>query len=448
MTERERVLEQFRSPDSAWRTRAARDIERYRKGDFTLRVTDRAGKPIPDAVLAVTLRNHAFRFGANLFMLDEFDDAEKDALYRRKFPECFNMATIPFYWDAVEPERGKPRYDADSPRIYRRPATELCLDYCETNGIEPREHGLAYASFFPKWLHSATVEETKAALRRRFSEVRERFASRIPTLEITNELEWGDVKNAFYYERDYMEWCYKTAEEFFSDNTIAVNEWLGLSFGDRGKFNDKYYSYIENTLLKGARIDQIGFQYHTFFPREQEYEETKKYYDPEKLYRHLDLYATLDRPLELTEVTIPAYSWEAEDEEIQAELIESLYTLWFSHPKMRHIIYWNLVDGYAHVWESDDEKRRATQGNMTYGENIYYGGLLRFDLSEKPAYRRLRHLIREVWHTEEALAAKDDGKASFRGFYGDYEVAVTVGGETKVYPVSFSEDGEQVLVIE
>ena len=94
----------------------------------------------------------------------------------------------------------------------------------------------------------------------------------------------------------------------------------------------------------------------------------------------MDLYSGLGKPLQVTEVTVPAYSNEAEDEAIQAEIIEKLYTVWFSHPAMEQIIYWNLVDGYAYVPYTDPERIAASQGDMTLGENVYYGGLLRFDI--------------------------------------------------------------------
>ena len=58
------------------------------------------------------------------------------------------MATLPFYWNDLEPEKGKQRYEKDSPKIYRRPTIDLCIEYCEQNGIEPREHALAYDAFF------------------------------------------------------------------------------------------------------------------------------------------------------------------------------------------------------------------------------------------------------------------------------------------------------------
>ena len=74
------------------------------------------------------------------FMLDELETEEKNKKYKKCFAELFNMATLPFYWRDLEPEKDKQRYDKDSPKIYRRPATDLCIEFCEEHGIEPREH--------------------------------------------------------------------------------------------------------------------------------------------------------------------------------------------------------------------------------------------------------------------------------------------------------------------
>ena len=34
------------------------------------------------------------------------------------------------------------------------------------------------------------------------------------------------------------------------------------------------------------------------------------------------------------------------------------------------------------------------------GENYYYGGLLRYDLSPKPAYYTIKDLFEKTWHTD------------------------------------------------
>lgn len=428
MSQRRKILQLFDEKSDLIGKKVAEGIERNRKGDAVVRVCDKSGKPIPGVVLNIRQKSHEFRFGANLFVLDELETREKNEAYKRYFAELFNMATLPFYWNATEPQRGFLRYAKDSPRIYRRPPPDLCIEFCEEHGIEPREHALAYDGFFPEWLYKASVQEVKRELERRFAEISERYAAKIPTIEVTNEMEWDRGRTAFYDERDYVEWCFKKAEKYFPHNKLCINEHTPLCWGDKIRAADKYYAYIEANLLKGARIDAIGMQYHLFNRREREYEETRLTLDPERIYRTLDLYSDFGKPIQITEITVPAYSWEKEDEEVQADLIEKLYSVWFSHPSVEQIIYWNVVDGYAYLCTSDPEKIKASQGDMTLGENYYHAGLLRFDLTPKPAYFRIRELTQKRWNTKERKVTDADGFAGFRGFYGNYEIEAEVGG--------------------
>ena len=47
-------------------------------------------------------------------------------------------------------------------------------------------------------------------------------------------------------------------------------------------------------------------------------------------------------------------------------------------------MYWDLVDGNAPA---------GALGAMDQGWNAHYAGLLRFDMSEKPAFKMLKHLV-------------------------------------------------------
>ncbi len=403
-------------------------IELYRKGLGSITVKDKNGDPVKDAKIVLKQKNHEFRFGANIFMLDELESDEKNEKYKRLFADTFNMATLPFYWDATEPEKGKTRYEKDSSPLYRRPAIDLCMEFCEKNGIEPREHALAYEHFFPKWLYGASEFEVKRELERRYKEISERYASRIRTIEVTNEMAWEKGRTSFYDDPDYVRWCFELADKYFPCNQLVINETTSHCWKDMCRATDKYYSYIEANMLKGARIDAIGMQYHLFYRREQEYEKTRLTLDPESLYRHMDLYANFGKPLQITEVTVPAYSNDEEDEAIQAEIAERLYSIWFSHPAVEQIIYWNIIDGYAHLWDPDPEKIRKSQGDMSLGENYYYGGLLRFDMTPKPAYYAIKDLIEKKWHTETEVCTGNFGKTSFKGFFGSYDVEVYSNG--------------------
>ena len=447
MSDRKRILDLFDAQEDFWKQRVSDGIERYRKGNGRITVTDKNGVPVPNAKIKLTQARHEFRFGANLFMLDELETDEKNEKYKKYFSELFNMATLPFYWDALEPQRGKPRYEKDSPKVYRRPSPDLCIEFCEKHGIEPREHALAYDQFFPAWLKGASVSEVKAELQRRFAEISERYADKIPTIEVTNEMEWTRGVTSFYDEPDFVEWCFKQAERYFPDNRLCINEHQGLAWKDRCRATDKYYAYIEANMLKGARIDAIGMQFHLFNKREEEYARTRQMLDPESLYKHMDLYSNFGKPLQITEVTVPAYSWESDDEKIQADIIERLYSIWFSHPNVEQIVYWNLVDGYAHLWDPDPEKIKASQGNMTLGENYYHGGLLRFDMTPKPAYYTVKRLLEETWHTEAELVTNENGIADFRGFYGDYSAVVSYGEKVLRTNISLSKSSENRIDI-
>jgi GH35 family endo-1,4-beta-xylanase len=218
-----------------------------------------------------------------------------------------------------------------------------------------------------------------------------------------------------------VEWSFKTAEKYFGANRLVINEahcriWDWPWFlGSRSS----YLMQIERAMLKGARIDSIGMQFHMFHKAEDVVQATRAFYNPRRLFDVMDAYAALGLPIQITEITIPAYSTDPGDEEVQAEILRELYRIWFSHRAMEAIIYWNLPDGYA-AW--------SEPGDFSCGENAYYGGLCRFDMTPKPAYRVVKDLFGREWRTN---FAKDvSGCLSFCGFHGGYELVATSNGRT------------------
>ena len=435
--DRRKILEKFEANRDELERSVQAGIEAYRKGGAVVKAVDSDGKPIAGAKVTVCQKNHAFRYGANLFMLDELETPEKNEKYKEAFKRIFNMATLPFYWSDLEPEEGKPRYAKDSPKIYRRPAPDLCIESCKQNGIAPREHALAYDQFFPEWLYDADIFKIKKKFEQRCAEISARYGADIRTIEVTNETWWAQGKTAIYNDPDFVEYSFKTARKYFGANELSINEHSGV-WEDNARTDDRYYMQVENALMKGAEIDAIGMQYHMFHRAEEEYERTRRTYDPNHLRAIMDLYGRFNKPIQITEVTIPAYSNKPEDEQLQAEIIRWLYSIWFSQPQVEQIIYWNLVDGYA-AW--------APQGDMTAGENYYYGGLMRFDLTPKPAYDMIDTLFNKEWRTNLDIEANADGETSFRGFYGDYELTVQSGDKSVTKSVTLSKTGKNEFTV-
>ena len=423
--DRDGVLRLFRLMAEEIDARVKAGIELNRKGPMLFTFLDKDGKVLENVHLKVTQKTHDFKYGADLFMLDEVVDSKvKNEAYKELFAKAFNLATCPFYWSDLEPEQGKPRYSPDSPRVYRRPPTDLCVDWCEKNGIEPKCHILNFPSFQPKWAKGDIFLE-KRLVEKRMRELAERYAQRIRMWEVTNETFWGANWRGSnsYQQEDFVEWSFKTAEKYFGANELIINEMHSRIWDDTWfhRSRSPYYMQIERALLKGARIDGVGLQFHMFHGTDMEnvVKESKTFYDPMRVFDVLDTYARLGKPLQITEITIPAYSEDPGDEETQAEILRTLYRIWFSHRAMKAIIYWNLPDGYAAF---------AKPGDFSGGENVYYGGLCRFDMTPKPAYDVVKDLFGREWRTN--FERDVGGQFSFRGFHGTYELEATSDGRT------------------
>ena len=137
------------------------------------------------------------------------------------------------------------------------------------------------------------------------------------------------------------------------------------------------------------------------------------YWPPNKTWTVCERYSRFKVPLHYTETTVVSGprregKWEttAEGERLQAEKVTQFYRLLFSHPAVEAITWWDFTDQNA--WQ------RAP------------AGLIRDDMSPKPAYDRLMELVKGKWWTRTAKAVAR-GSVRLRGFMGDYELVARIG---------------------
>ena len=432
------ALFRLRAADTDARVRAG--IEANRKGSFLFSFVGKDGKPLENVHVKLRQKAHDFRYGADLFMLDEMPSAELNAAYKARFAEAFNLATLPFYWIDQEPTEGNLRFEKNATKIYRRPPPDLCIEWCRQHGIEPKAHCLNYANTHAPWAKGDVAFE-KEKLSKRFRELAARYADKIRMWEVTNETFFPDVapKESFYNAEDFVEWSFKEAERHFPANELIINE-AHCRIWNNEWFHwtrSPYYMQIERALLKGARIDTVGLQFHMFHEAKGVVGATRDFYDPQRLFDVMDTYAKFNRPLQITEITIPAYSNDPGDEEVQAEILRELYRIWFSARGMEAIIYWNLPDGYAAY---------AKPGDFSGGENAYYGGLCRFDMTPKPAFQVVKDLFGKEWRTN--VDIETSGRYVFRGFYGTYDAEFTSNGKTVQKEMHLGKDFASDLKVE
>jgi len=129
--------------------------------------------------------------------------------------------------------------------------------------------------------------------------------------------------------------------------------------------------------------------------------------DPALHFRGLGILSEFGLPVELTEVTVSTLGDTEEDEQLQADLLKLWYSVWFSHPAVDTIVYWNTVEGYAH----------SANG---WNENNCRGGLFHHDLTPKKSALVIKELFGGLWHTDLELTTDEDGQIDFLGFFGDY----------------------------
>ncbi len=106
-----------------------------------------------------------------------------------------------------------------------------------------------------------------------------------------------------------------------------------------------------------------------------------------------------------------------------------------------------MIDGYAHHWNPDPEMIKKSQGDMTVGENYYYGGLLRFDMTPKPAYYTIKNLFEKEWHTEEERVTNAAGEIKFSGFYGIYDLEIELDGKTVTKEIKLCKNSRNIMEI-
>ncbi len=374
-----------------------KDIEKHRKAYAIVNV----GKIEKGTEVKVEQISSDFLFGSNIFLFNQFDTQEKNERYKNVFGDLFNAATIAFYWKALEPVKGKPRYTADSPYEYRRPATDPVVDFCESKGIVMKGHAIIYGMRrwgHPDWMPTDR-KQMEAYFENHVRELAERYKGRLQSWDVVNEA--IDQADRGIMPDDYTYKTYLNAMKYFPDNVEFNMNDCDIHGGPR----PRYVELTRNLIDRGIKIDNVGVQMHIFNPTESDrIAAGEEILTPEKLYATLDCFSETERPLFISEVTISAPDDTERGKRIQAELTRNLYRLWFSYSAVRGITWWNLADGGAAPGEPS------------------FSGLLDKDCNPKPAYNVLEDLINKEWRTNASLKTDAEGNISFRGFKGNYRI--------------------------
>ena len=376
----------------------------------------------PGTEVTVAQTRHRFLFGGNSFLFGDLKTPEKNRRYAETFGTLFNAATVAFYWKTLEPEPGKPRYEAGSPYEYRRPPTDPVVADLASRGVNMNGHAIIYG--MRRWGHPTWMPEDRKAMEpifeRHVKELAERYGGRVQRWDVVNES--IDQANRGLMPDDYAYKTFAWAAKYFPASVR-----FGLNDCDMHWGPSRRYVEIARDLIdRGVRLDTVGVQMHIFNPKEsQSIANGADILTPAKNFAVLDCLREAERPIHISEVTISAPDDTDAGKAVQAELARNLYRLWFSYPEVMGITWWNMVDNGAAPGEPS------------------LSGLYDVEMNPKPVYLALDRLINGEWRTRLTLRAEAGIPVRFRGFKGQYRATWTdASGKPQSRDFELAKDGD------
>jgi GH35 family endo-1,4-beta-xylanase len=377
-------------------------IEKHRKGDAVLNLAGPDGKLLQNGLaVKIQQKRHKFLFGCNIFKLNRCRTPEDNAAYEKHFAALLNFATLPFYWWNYERRKGQP----DDER------TDEIVRWCKEQNITTKGHPLAWNYVDPRWLKDEPDKAMQLQLKRIGRCVR-RFKNDIDIWDVVNEATHYDreqIKKAAPILTEairkmgvgaYVREAFKAAHKANPQATLIIND-----YRTDPAFEKKVISELFDENKKPL-YDVIGIQSHMHGGS----------WPVNKTWEVCERFAKYGKPLHFTETTVVSgpktqQGWltTPEGEKRQAEQVAEFYSILFSHPVVEAITWWDFTDQNA--WQ------RAP------------AGLVREDMTPKPAYNELEKLIKGKWWTKVEVTTNSKGSARFRGFLGDYEVSARVDGK-------------------
>ncbi len=411
-----------------------RDLDQAIRQHRTTTVTvtlSHAGSSLVNQEVVVRQLKHRFLFGSSwgdgtiALANDELSSAEKELAERRNehFLQIFNQVTLPFYWGRFEPQRGQP----DTRRILN------AARWYQAQGCVLKGHPLCWHTITADWLLALTNHEVLQAQIARIQRDVSDFAGVIDMWDVVNEAVIMPIFDR--YDNGITRLCRELGRieliRTLFETARAANPKAILLLNDFD-VSPAYDILVEGCLESGIPIDVIGIQSHMH----------QGYWGVERTQHVLEQFARFKRPIHFTENTIisgrlmppeiidlndyQVSDWPSTPagEERQAREVVLHYKTLLAQPLVEAITWWNLSDG---GWLNAP------------------AGLLRRDHSPKPAYEELLKLIKgEWWLAPTKMTTDANGQISFRGFLGEYEIAL----DSQHIPFVVKETGETHIAIE
>jgi endo-1,4-beta-xylanase len=388
------------APDATWRKAAGERIEKYRKGNLTVKVLDSNGKPVTDASVSVSLKKIAFGWGTATNSALIVDTLTSDAkTYRDTLLRYFNKVVFENEMKSRNWER------------VNHNQTKKAAGWFRAHGIPVRGHVMVW----PSWQHSPHLVKFKQDKAVLGAAIMNQIADQTTVMN-GQFIEWDVINEPFAHHAIIdslggravvVDW-FNAARKNMPGVKLFLNEYT--MFHADGAGSDSFYNYVKFLKENNAPIDGIGEQGHIGG--------TPPGID--LVLKRLDHFAEFGLPIQISEFDITS-----DDDDFKARYMRDFMTAVFSHPSTIGFMQWGF-------WEK--------------AHWIPAGALWDKDWNLRAHGKVFTHLVSNVWTTKTAGVTGNDGRFVVRGFNGDYEILVKKGNKQVVQKAVLGADGQTVVV--
>ena len=381
-----------RDADAPWRKAALERIEKIRKTDCSLVITDAGGKPLANTQVKLTLRRHEFGFGSATPATFYVRDSEDGRRYRDIIDRLFSV--VVFENDLKDMWWGN-----DTPAHERSARSEelnKAFSWLGDRHIAVRGHYLMQVA-----LQGKAAKMDNETIRRHFlatAKQRIEFAGgRVCEWDAINHpIAWGGAEllnrrpGLESLDRDVL-----ALARGLTTLPMFVNEDQIFRPGPQ---SDGTYEYLRALKQAGISIDGLGNQAHvheSYLP------------SPERMLAITDRFAEVVPNQSITEYDLQT----TDDEQLAADYTRDMLIACFSHPAYTSFLLWGFWEG-SH-WEPSAASWKKDWTILKRGEV-------------------LEEWLGKRWRTQVTLTTDVNGAVQWRGFPGWYDLAPATAVATPV----------------
>lgn len=391
--------------DAPWRKEAQDRIEKIRKGDLVVTVTNKNGEPVPGAKVSVQMKRHEFRFGTAV-VAKLIATAGPDDRYTKEVARLFNR--IVFENDL---KWGPWEEGASNTGYWRREYVDEAIKWLNDHHIDIRGHNMVWGTwrYLPASVKALENDKSalEAAIEKRIADVGGAMKGRVAEWDVVNEPYPEHALTDIFGQQALVTW-YKAARKADPKATLFVNDYPSPDSTGHLDGDEQVIKYL---LDNKAPLGGYGLQGHV----------GSAPWSIPSLVKVLDRFGAYGLPIEITE-----YDTDIKDPDLDAQFLKDFMTAVFSHPSVNGFLMWGFWDG-AH-WHN-----KAPLFNQ--------------DWTEKPSGKAYEDLVFHDWWTNADGTTDAEGSYSVRGFNGDYEVTVTSGSKTTTVQAKLTKDGLKLPVV-